>query len=66
MPKGAGLPVRASMPARVRTHAVNAIPPTPPAEKIRVATTPPSVSSTLAAQSITGARGRKTARVSTT
>ena len=49
---------RPSIPARVSTQAVKAMPPAPPAEKIRVATTPASVISTLAGQSITAARGR--------
>ena len=50
--------VRASMPARCRTQPVKAIPPAPPAENSRVATTPASVSSSEAIQSSRGARGR--------
>ena len=57
---------RVSMPARCSTQPVKAIPPAPPAEKIRVATTPASVSSSEAVQPSRGARGRYTRSVSTT
>ena len=50
---------RAPIPARCSTQAVNAIPPAPPAEKTRVATTPASVSSSrIAVQFSSGATGR--------
>ena len=51
---------RTPMPRRWSAQPVNAIPPAPPAEKTRVATTPASVSSVAIAQSSRGARGRWT------
>ena len=57
--------VRVLMPAARSAQAVNAIPPAPPAENSRVATTPPNVISTLPGQSSRGATGQKISRVST-